>query len=245
MAIKTPKSQPKKIKTTPTIKKIVVVKKTTVETGVMLSHFGLHGEKDRPYPIPQIIKGVTVNDHLLLQAQRVYKANVRQGTSSTKTRGEVTGSTRKIFRQKGTGRARHGSIKAPIFVGGGIVFGPKPRDHSLSLPKKMRRKALLAVLRDKAEQGKLSVVSGLTEASGKTKELVSLINSMGLAGKRLLVILDPSAKTAWRGMKNIDRVTVKETGSLSYLDAMMNEYLLFSEEAIEKLDKAATRTKHE
>src|SRR3989344_1873864 len=100
--------------------------------------------------LPKEIFGQEVNTKLLAQAMRVYMTNLKKFTASTKTRGEVRGSTAKIYRQKGTGRARHGAITAPIFVGGGIVFGPKPRKVVLDLPKKMKKAALLAALSDKA-----------------------------------------------------------------------------------------------
>src|SRR5581483_3879222 len=121
------------------------------------SVYDLKGKAIGRVTLPSEVFGVEENPHLLAQAVRVYLANQRQGTVSTKTRGEVQGSTRKIYRQKGTGRARHGGIRAPIFVHGGIVFGPKPREFSLSMPQKMRRLALFTALSGKVKDGELKI----------------------------------------------------------------------------------------
>ena len=132
-------SDKSRVKTTKavTVGKTVATKKNTA--GLTVDVYDTRGKVVEKMHLPKDIFGVDVNQQLIAQAVRVYLANKRQGTVSTKTRGEVTGSTRKIYRQKGTGRARHGSIRAPIFVHGGLVFGPKPRDYSMKFPKKMRK----------------------------------------------------------------------------------------------------------
>src|SRR3990172_10626024 len=126
------------------------VRKKNVKAGLTLPVYGVDGKEKTPADLQKEIFSVEVNPRLLAQYVRVYLANQRQGNASTKTRGEVTGSTRKIYRQKGTGNARHGSIKAPIFVGGGITFGPKPRDYSLKMNKKQKTLALFSSLTVKA-----------------------------------------------------------------------------------------------
>src|SRR6266404_5428662 len=132
---------------------VSVSKKTTEKAyaTVSVAVVGIDGKVSGKVSLPGEMFGEKVNKALLAQAVRVYLANQRQGNASTKTRGEVDGSTAKIYRQKGTGRARHGSKRAPIFVKGGIVFGPKPRDFSLSLPQKMKRKALFSALSAKVK----------------------------------------------------------------------------------------------
>src|SRR5882724_11511103 len=145
-----------------------VVSKSDKKT-LALDVYGLDGKVAEKVTVPAAIFGEKVNKTLLAQAVRVYLANKRQGNASTKTRGEVDGSTRKIYRQKGTGKARHGSVRAPIFVHGGVVFGPKPRDFSLSLPKKMKRKALFSALSAKLQGKELIVVSSLETITPKTK----------------------------------------------------------------------------
>jgi large subunit ribosomal protein L4 len=139
------------IKKAAAIKKTVVVKKAIVkeapkETGLKLSVYDLKGAIAESLTLPKEIFGAKINNSLMAQAVRVYLANQRRGTLKTKSRGEVAISTRKIYRQKGTGRARHGAKSAPIFVGGGIAFGPKPRDFSMKLNQNMRRVALFSAL---------------------------------------------------------------------------------------------------
>src|SRR3990170_6251019 len=130
---------------------------------------GVDGKTKSKIQLPKELFGAKVNKALLAQAVRVYLANQRTGNAATKTRGEVEGSTRKIYRQKGTGRARHGAIRAPIFVGGGIVFGPRPHDFHLDFPKKMKRRALGSALTSKLGSGDVIVVSGLSDLEPKTK----------------------------------------------------------------------------
>ena len=140
----------------PEVKK-VAVKKTS---GLTVPVYDIKGKEKGTLILPKEAFAVSVKPQLLAQAVRVYQFNRRQGTASTKTRGEVTGSTRKIYRQKGTGRARHGDIKAPIFVGGGIVGGPKPKDYSLGINKKQKTKAFFGALTLKLKEknilGKIS-----------------------------------------------------------------------------------------
>lgn len=174
-----------------------------------------------------------VHPKLMAQAMRVYLANTHQGTVATKTRGEVTGSTRKIYRQKGTGRARHGDIKAPIFVGGGITFGPRPRSVKRDLPQKMRRQVLTALLSDKAKAGKLLVISGFDKATGKTREMAALCASLGLKGKPVLVVLGSTHTLARQGFRNIEMVEVTQGASVSPLSVVKCDSLLMSQEAIE------------
>jgi large subunit ribosomal protein L4 len=157
---------PVKAETTVTVKPV-----TKVTRGVKIDVLDLTGKVQTSIDLPAELFGAKVNKQIMAQAVRVYLANQRQGTQSTKTRGEVTGSTRKIYRQKGTGRARHGGITAPIFVGGGIALGPKPRDYGLSLPKKMRRVALASALTSQLNAGKVKVVDGFDTIEPKTKVL--------------------------------------------------------------------------
>ena len=128
--------------------------------------------------LPVEIFGVKASPNLMAHAIRVYQVNQRQGTASTKTRSQVRGSTRKIYRQKGTGRARHGDIKAPIFIGGGIAHGPKPRDWRLKMPQKMRRKSLFAALTDKFTSDDIRIVDGLEKIPPKTKNMVKIISGL-------------------------------------------------------------------
>ncbi|KKP59799.1 MAG: 50S ribosomal protein L4 [Candidatus Gottesmanbacteria bacterium GW2011_GWA1_34_13] len=219
-------------KTITKIKKTkVLVKKTVKISGPQASLFNLKGEQLGQIKLPEIFNQKE-NPTLLAQAIRVYQAALRQGTQSTKTRGEVDGSTRKIYRQKGTGRARHGSIKAPIFVGGGIVFGPSPRNFELKLPKTMRRQVLYGLLSNMCQKQAIAVVKGFDKSTGKTKEIVALINKLNLADKKILLVLTPELINAIRATANIENVTLRPANSLSPLDLFKSQSLIFADEAL-------------
>ncbi len=237
--IKTKKIPVKKTK----IKKEISVKKPLAKkTGLEVSVISAQGKKSRTHELNKELFGVKENNSLVVQALHVHEINLRQGTQSTKTRGTVSGSTRKIYRQKGTGRARHGSIKAPIFVGGGIVFGPHPRNLVATLPQKMRRKALLTTLSQKAAEQKISIMSGLSEVSGKTKELFNLFKSLSYLDKPLLLIVIPKLQACIRGSRNLNRVSVQTVESLSVNDILQHDQILFAEEAMAEFEKRFTKT---
>ncbi len=223
--------------TTKPTKKESRAKVTPAAKGASVSVVTQTGEVDKPWPVNKELLSITPNPQLLATVVRVYQSAQHQGTQSTKTRGEVTGSTRKIYRQKGTGRARHGAITAPIFVGGGIVFGPKPRDLRLTIPKKMQRAALLQVLSNRLTHDGVRIVSGLSKTSGKTKDMVTLFKKMQLTGKQLILVLDPDMKSAHHGARNVSGVTIRSPQSLSTLDVLKHEYLVFSLETVDKLLK--------
>jgi len=159
------------------------------ETGLKQSVYDLKGKVSESINLPEAIFGVKVNKTLMTQAVRVYLANQRRGTLSTKSRGEVKISTRKIYRQKGTGRARHGAASAPIFVGGGIAFGPKPRDFSLKLNQNMKRVALFSALTAKLKDGEIKVITGLEKLEPKTAKMADVLENLALNGKKSQVLI--------------------------------------------------------
>src|SRR5258708_4404168 len=159
------------------------------KSAITVSVYDTAGKEVETMSLPEEIFGAKINKVLMAQAVRVYLANQRQGNASTKTRGEVAGSTRKIYKQKGTGRARHGGIRAPIFVKGGIAHGPKPQDHSLAMPKKMKRVALFSALTAKLADGQIKVISGLETLEPKTKVMMQTLNNFGLAEKKANILL--------------------------------------------------------
>ena len=199
----------------------------------------LTGKVVEKISLPEEIFGVKVNKVLVAQAVRVYLANQRQGTASTKTRGEVQGSTRKIYRQKGTGRARHGSIRAPIFVHGGVVFGPKPRDYSLKLPQKMKRKALFSALSAKFNDGEIKILQDLEKIEPKTKKFAEVIKNLGLENKKkkILLITDTGTDNLKRAARNIEGVTIAAAQRLNTYDILNSRELIFMRGAIEKLSQ--------
>lgn len=196
--------------------------------------FNLKGKVVGNILLPGEIFGAKINRVLVAQAVRVYLANQKQGNASTKSRGQVRGSTRKIRQQKGTGRARHGGIRAPIFVGGGIAFGPKPRDRGLELPKKMKKAALHASLSAKFANGQVKIIAGLGSIEPKTKVMAETLENFTNGGKALLVTAGTSQniKRAARNLKKVHVITEK---NLSTYDALDNSLILFMKEAIEEL----------
>lgn len=203
--------------------------------------FGKDGKVVGDVTLPGEIFGAKVNNELMAQAVRVYLANQRAGAAHTKTRGEVRGSTRKIYRQKGTGRARHGAITAPIFVGGGITFGPRTRDFSLRFPKKMKRLALFSALTLKHQGNQVVVTDGLP-LSGKTKEMQRALSGLNLTDKRgkaenvLLVIADTSPSIP-RATRNIAGVTLEQAYSINAYEVLKSKHVVFVKDAVEVLKK--------
>lgn len=213
-----------------------VVKKTTDLT---LSVYDINGKKTKDLDLPKEIFSITAKPRLLAQAIRVYLSNKRQGTASTKTRGEVSGSTRKIYRQKGTGRARHGSIKAPIFVGGGVVGGPKPRDYSLKLTKKQRRKALFAALTLKLKEKSIFVFDdSILEVKPKTKNIISLLKTLNFDNKKITFVLPKMEKNNFvLASRNLEDISFIDSLSLNTYEVLKSELLIFFEKSIEVFKK--------
>ncbi len=217
---------------------IAVKKPATERKNLSVDVYGLDGKVLGKVSLSVEIFGEKINKQLLAQAVRVYLANKRQGNASTKTRGEVEGSTRKIYRQKGTGRARHGSVRAPIFVKGGIVFGPKPRDFSLDLPKKMRRKALFVALSAKLKDGELKIVSGFEAMAPKTKDFVAGLKKLDVTTKgKMLVIAPDSFESAKRAVRNVQGVSLTAATRLNAYDVLKSKNILLSKEAISEMEK--------
>lgn len=204
--------------------------------------YSLTGRAAGSMVLPKEIFGVKVNKKLLAQAIRVYSTNQKTMTASTKTRGEVRGSTAKIYRQKGTGRARHGAIRAPIFVGGGIVFGPKPKTVRLELPKKMKRGSLLSALSSKAIDKSIIGVSGLEKATGKTKEMAQLLAKLSEKGKvqsekslSMLIVTGEKMDNAVRAVRNIPNVDVLSANLINAYEILKHDMLLITKDAVERL----------
>lgn len=163
-------------------------------------------------------------------------ANKRQGTQSAKTRAEVRGGGRKPFRQKGTGRARQGSIRAPHYTGGGIVFAPKPRDYGYKIPKKMRRKALYSVLTSKVNDNELVVLDELKLDSYKTKEANEILNNID-ANKKAYVVIAENDDKVYRSFRNIKGCDVEKANLINVYDLLRHDKLVITKEAISKLEE--------
>jgi len=227
----------KKPATTETQKK----KEAQKQGRLSIDVFDTKGKVVRSVDLPKEIFGAKINKQLLAQAVRVYLANQRIGTASTKDRGEVHGSTRKIYRQKGTGRARHGSKKAPIFVHGGIVFGPKPRDFSLKMSKKMKRLALFSALSAKKNANEIKAVKGLDSLGPKTKLMVEVLNNLEINNKDKNILLVLSGKSTkdleniYRSARNIEGLNIINADILNAYDALNNKLILLMESSIEHM----------
>jgi large subunit ribosomal protein L4 len=218
-------------------KKAIKVKRATRATqvrkkaeGIRVSVVGLDGKAAGLMTLPAEYFGQKPNVQLMAQAVRVYRANQRAGHASTKTRGEVEGSTRKIYKQKGTGKARHGGIRAPIFVGGGIVFGPRPRDYALAFPQKMKKVALASALTEQLGKKNILIVSGLSGVA-KTKVVASALAAIGATRKTLLVTPKESAIVV-RASRNIAGVDILPVSDLNTYSVLMHGKVVFMKEAV-------------
>ena len=178
---------------------------------------------------------VPFHEAVIHQAIVAHLANRRQGTASTKTRSEVHGSTRKMFRQKGTGHARHGSRRAPIFRGGGVTFGPKPRDYRQALPKKMRRLALRSLLSARASNGELAIVDSLGLDVPATKAAVGLLQRLGTMPPVLVVTKDAEPATIL-SMRNIERARTTPALLLSAYDLYSHKHLVMTVDAVRAVE---------
>ncbi|MFA6080939.1 MAG: 50S ribosomal protein L4 [Patescibacteria group bacterium] len=226
---------------------MVIVKKSEIKTktsvskknNLSLSIYSIEGKETKTVELPKEVFAVTANPSLLAQAVRVYLINQRQGNVKVKTRGEVIGSTRKIYRQKGTGKARHGAIKAPIFVGGGIAHGPKQKEYNLKFNKKERKIALFGALSEKLKEKK---IFGLEEKTlimkPKTKAVVNFLRELKLIGKNNLMIMKKMEKNNLvLSMRNISNITFVDVNSLNPYLILKSSSLIFVENALEVFNK--------
>ncbi len=180
----------------------------------------------------------TINLELIHEAIVNYLANQRQGTSSTKTRAEVSGGGKKPWRQKGTGRARVGSNRSPLWRHGGIIFGPKPRDYSYSMPAQKRRKALVSALLLKAQNLELIAVDNLFENNtGKTKEVVQILKNFELYQNKSLFVIKNKAEKFIRATKNIENLSLVYANDINIYDIMNANYLICDKESIDFLNE--------
>jgi len=177
------------------------------------------------------------NDHAIYLDSKLYLANQRQGTHKAKERGEITGSTRKIKKQKGTGTARAGSIKSPVFRGGGRVFGPRPRNYSFSLNKKVKTLANKSALSYKAKEDKIQVLSGFDLAAPKTKDFVKIISDLGLESQKVLIVTSDLDKNVYLSGRNIKKVNITTAADVNTYSVLNADKLLFVGGAIEKLQE--------
>jgi large subunit ribosomal protein L4 len=198
--------------------------------------YGLNGEVVEQIELSEAIFAIPFNESVVHQAMVRQLANGRQGTASTKTRGEVSGSTRKLYAQKHTGRARRGDIKSPLLRGGGVVFGPKPRSYRQSMPKKMRRLALKCLLSAKIREGNVRLVQELDFKEPKTKDMVNVLSSLGIDSSALIVTAQ-STLNVTRSAANLAEVKVVPAALVNVLDLLSYETLVATVPAIRNIEQ--------
>lgn len=194
---------------------------------------GLDGTKSGSVELPAEVFDVPANIALMHQVVVAQLAAARQGTHKTKTRGEVRGGGHKPWRQKGTGRARQGSRRAPQWKGGGVVHGPVPRDYSQRTPKKMKAAALRGALSDRAREGRLHVVEGFVSGeTPSTKAALAALRKVTQA-RKVLVVLDEDDQLSWLSLRNEPSVHLLEVGQLNTYDVLVNDEMIFTSEALD------------
>lgn len=186
--------------------------------------------------LSDVVFDAPLNEPLIHAAVRNFQANSRQGTSATKTRGDVSGAGRKLWKQKGTGRARIASLRSPLWKGGGNAHGPQPRDWSYNMPKKMRRGALRSAISERVREGNVIVVEGWPLDKPKTKEFVASLGKLGLEGKTLIVDSFDNEKLVLAA-RNIQRAKVVNSLGLNIYDLLYHEKLVLSQAAVEELER--------
>lgn len=196
----------------------------------------IKGENVGSLELNETLFNTEISEHTVYEVVKNQLANKRQGTQSAKTRSEVRGGGRKPFRQKGTGRARQGSIRAPHYTGGGVVFAPKPRDYSYKVPKKLRRKALYSVLTSKVNDNELIVLEDLNLENAKTKEAVAVLNAIN-AGDKAYIVTARNDNEVYRSFRNIEGVDVSAASLINVYDLVKHNKLVITKDAVAKLEE--------
>ena len=198
-------------------------------------------ETGRSVSLNDAIYAIEPNDHAIYLDVKLIMANQRQGTAKSKERSEISGSTRKLGRQKGGGGARRGDIKSPVLVGGGRVYGPKPRDYGFKLNKKVRQLARKSALTYKAQENAIVVVEDFTLEAPRTKSMVEIINNLKISGKKALFVLPGVDKSVYLSARNIERVFVMSAAALNTYRVLDADVMVLSEGAISVIDGNLTK----
>jgi large subunit ribosomal protein L4 len=203
---------------------------------VQVPVYSLNGEVVEQMELSQAVFALPFNEAVVHQAMVKQLANGRQGTVSTKTRGEVSGSTRKLYAQKHTGRARRGNIKSPLLRGGGVVFGPKPRSYRQSIPKKMRKLALKCLLSAKVREGNIRLVEELDFKGPKTKDMINVLSSLGIDSSTLILTAKSKPDVA-KSAANLPEVKVLPSALINVLDLLSYKMLVATVPAIHNIEQ--------
>ncbi|SNT03216.1 LSU ribosomal protein L4P [Ekhidna lutea] len=192
-------------------------------------------ETGREINLDKSIFGIEPNEHAVYLDVKNYLANQRQGNAKTKERGEIVGSTRKIKKQKGTGTARAGSIKSPIFRGGGTIFGPKQRDYGFKLNKKVKKLARKSVLSSRAKEKAIQILEDFTFEAPKTKEFISILNSLSVSDKKSLLLVSDKNKNVFLSSRNLKKAHVSTVDEVNTYDLINAERVIICEGTLEQL----------
>jgi large subunit ribosomal protein L4 len=187
--------------------------------------------------LPDEVFGIEPNDHVIYLAVKQFLANKRQGTHKAKERKEIAGSTKKLKRQKGTGTARAGSIKSPLFKGGGRVFGPRPRDYSFKLNKKVKQLARRSALTYKAQEASIAVLESFNMEAPKTKAYINILKGLDASDKKTLLVLGNHDENIYKSARNLQKAQVTTIDSLNTYDILHADKLILAEDAVAKISQ--------
>ena len=201
-----------------------------------LAVLNIKGEKVSTIKLNESIWGLEPNDAVLYDAIRLAQNSLRQGTADTKTRSEVSGGGRKPYRQKGTGRARQGSIRAPHYPGGGIVFGPHPRSYTTKMNKKERRLALKSALSYKVIESELVVLDKFEAETNKTKDMKNILTNLNLA-KKTLIVVDELSENLILATRNLRNIVLLAANEINVLDVVASDNMVVTEAAVKKIEE--------
>jgi large subunit ribosomal protein L4 len=199
------------------------------------------GAKSEEIALNETVFGIEPNAHVVYQAVRIHLGNRRQGTSKAKERAEVRGGGRKPWRQKGRGTARAGSSRSPLWVGGGTVFGPRPRNYRKALPTKMRQLARKSAYAMKASDQQIMVIEDFTLSGGKTREVAAILKALSLQNTKTLLLVAEYDQNLWLAGRNIPTLEIREASKASTYDVLNNQMLLIQKSALPVIEEAFTK----
>ncbi|MDI9476403.1 MAG: 50S ribosomal protein L4 [Natronincolaceae bacterium] len=198
--------------------------------------YNISGDQVGEIELSDNVFGIEVNEYALHEAVKNQLANKRQGTQSTKTRAEVRGGGKKPWRQKGTGRARVGSIRSPIWIGGGVTFAPKPRDYSYKLPKRVRKLAMKSALTSKVNNDEIIVLDKLNIWAPKTKEMANILKNLGI-DKKALIVINGKDEAVIKSARNIPGIKTTSVNTLNVYDILKYDKFIITKDAVQKVEE--------
>ena len=197
----------------------------------------IDGEKIGEIKLNDNLFNAKINKHVIHQIVKRYLASKRRGTASTKNRSEVSGGGKKPWRQKGTGRARAGSIRSPLWVGGGVIFGPENRDYSYPVPRKMRLVALKSVLSDKVRNNNIIILDNLEIKNGKTKEVINIFNNLNLDSDKILIVIDKENELIKRAVSNLEEAMVITANKINTYELINYKKIIITRDALKVIEE--------